>query len=528
MKIYLSALFIVFLLFSSCKYGNYINHDFRKTYTDFNEVLHSDTTEVPFFKAHFKNGDVGILEKWSLSQDKDAIIGQGRLYDFNRNQVKEGLLSFEVKEIAIIETNQLEAIKSLDADRVTGLAILTGVNLALNIFCISNPKACFGSCPTFYVEGETFIHSASAEGFSSSIAPSLEQTDIDALRYSTSADAFFLTMKNEALETHAVNQLQLHAVPKIRGESAFHDKSGNYYRCGELYTSKRAFVDGKDITKMLAYFDETEYYSPADSFDLSAREEIVLEFEQPPGENLGLAIRFRQTLLTTFLLYSGLSYMGDEVGKYFTRIETSKNVRKRFGNPFERLGKIELSVWDEETQSWRRFEELYETGPIAKNLMLAPLPKGTTGPGKLKIKIEMAKGLWRLDYVGLTNIRAKAAPIIISPVVMELAGEKADGIDRVKDNDDSYLIAFPGDEFRFRFELPELENESLEYELFLSSKGYYLEWIRDEWIRGKNIPKLKKMLLNDDQTWRELAAEYKSIEREMESAFWNSKYIRTQ
>jgi len=67
------------------------------------------------------------------------------------------------------------------------------------------------------------IHGANAEGFSNAISPSLEYSDIDALQHSTTKERFQLTMKNEAFETHMINELALHAIPKHRKEKVFHD-----------------------------------------------------------------------------------------------------------------------------------------------------------------------------------------------------------------------------------------------------------------------------------------------------------------
>jgi hypothetical protein len=100
-------------------------------------------------------------------------------------------------------------------------------------------------------------------------------------------------------------------------------------------------------------------------------------------------------------------------------------------------------------------------------------------------------------------------------------------ISDIAQDDDHYLISFPGNAFRFKFELPELNNHD-EFELFLSSKGYYLEWIRKSWLKDKNLAKLKKMLLNDNKTWQELAQEFKAMEDDMESVFWNSKFTNIQ
>ena len=42
------------------------------------------------------------------------------------------------------------------------------------------------------------------------------------------------------------------------------------------------------------------------------------------------------------------------------------------------------------------------------------------------------------------------------------------------------IVALPGDAYTFTYELPENPQH---YELFLSSRGYYLEWMRESWLR---------------------------------------------
>ncbi len=53
----------------------------------------------------------------------------------------------------------------------------------LSVFCLANPKACFGSCPTFYAWNGKDMK-LMAEGFSSSILRSYEKSDIDMLYWS--------------------------------------------------------------------------------------------------------------------------------------------------------------------------------------------------------------------------------------------------------------------------------------------------------------------------------------------------------
>lgn len=505
----------------------FVDHQFRETYSDVNEAINRDGTGDSYFKIHFKNGDVSLLENWGLNHTQDSIHGEGVQFDFNRDQLKEGKLQYDLEEIAIIETNQLNDIKGRDKERISTLSIVTGLNAVLGILCITNPKACFGSCPTFYIDGDTFIHEARAEGFSSSISPALEKKDIDALNFSTRAKSFEITMKNEALETHMVNELHLLAVPRAKNDNIFHDKYGNFYNCGPVLEFKTATPTDKNIIEKVGKLDQQEYFSTTDENDLAAKESLLFEWTPVQKSEYGVVLNFRQTLLTTFLLYSGISYMGDEVGDYFAKIESNEAYKKRLSNPFKKLGNIELSLWNSSKNSWESIESIFETGPIAKNLLLVPLKDDIKVGEPVRIKLEMSKGLWRMDYVGLTSIKNEVKPIELMPSTIETVHGAYYSNDYVNSDDEQYLVSFPGDEFNFSFEMPELKDQ-FSHELFLSVKGYYLEWIRQAWLDEKQPEKLKKMLLNDKATWVDLAREYKSMEYDMESVFWNSKYSNLQ
>lgn len=131
----------------SCKY--YLQKDFRTNYTEVNEVLHTEDENITFFKVHLKNGEVCLLHDWWLSENKDSLIGAGSIFDFNRSQLKKGKIAKSIDEISIIETNDLSKIKDKDNERIAALSILTAINVAITTVCIANPKACYGSCPTF-------------------------------------------------------------------------------------------------------------------------------------------------------------------------------------------------------------------------------------------------------------------------------------------------------------------------------------------------------------------------------------------
>lgn len=520
------SFFLLLVLVFSCRY--YVQHNFRQTYEAQNQEIHFDTTGSTYFKVHFKNGDVGVLDQWKLNNSRDSIVGEGKLYDFNRNQIKEGPLAFYLNSVAIIETNQLDSLKAQDNKMIAALSLMTGANIALDLFCIIRPKACFGSCPTFYLPGDHGIHTSRAEGFSNAIAPALEKGDIDALGYTTNANTFELILKNEALETHAINELKVLAVKKQQNEAVFHDTNDGFYICEPPIKGKALTDNQVDISDILKQKDDIEYFSLTDTFDLFQKEEIFLEFDPILEGKTGMVITFRQTLLTTFLLYSGLSYMGDEVGDYFAMIERYDHAQNLVKKPFDGLGGITCFIYDESTSEWRLLEELYETGPIAKNTIVVPLPENSRKGEVVRMKLKLARGLWRLDEVGLSKIQRKVQPRTIYPRGFSIKeGQINNTIQDILADDRNYFITLPGDEYQFQFDLPYCKGREVQ-ELFLYSKGYYLEWIRQQWLADKNLPKLKKMLTLNSTTWRELAKEYKSMEAEMECEFWNTKYSKIQ
>lgn len=309
---------LLVLSLSSCS-----KHYFRSNYIDSNALMHEteNLKTKPFLKAHMKDVTVSILkDSWHFNASSQTISGAGSTYGINRNKIFEGNISIPVDSVAIFETN--EKIINPEAKRITALGILTGVDIIGAVLCLANPKACFGSCPTFYINENHGIHYANAEGFSNAIAPSMEYGDIDALNNEPITDhTFSVIMKNEAIETHCVNEILLFAHPRAEKERVFHTPDNEFYKCKKPQLLTRAEYMEENITGLLQSQDKQEWFSYADSSNLASKEEIILYFDNiEKMDNPGLVLSFRQTLMTTYLIYSALGYMGDEVADIFCSI----------------------------------------------------------------------------------------------------------------------------------------------------------------------------------------------------------------
>jgi len=496
---------------------------FRSNYQDANKLLHETKSmqTKPYLKAHLRNGDICILhDSWQIDTAQDIVSGNGSRYDFNRRNIYEGYISIPIDSVSIFETNK--KLVGAETGRIAALSILAGLDVIIGALCITNPKACFGSCPTFYINEKDNFHYADAEGFSNAISPSMEYYDIDALNnQSISGDTFSITMKNEALETHCVNNVKLLAFPRKGGKRIYQSPNNDFYLCENSYQLKRASGPEGEITSLLDRADKVERYNDADTHNLSSKEEIYLTFDDINNPNdLGLIINFRQTLMTTYFIYSAMGYMGDEVGDIFAKMERTDQTKEKLKNGIKtELGNIDIYVWNEINEVWELQNGFYETGPIAFNHQILPL--STTGSSsQVKIKVVLNKGLWRMDYLALTNIKDKVTPIEIAPNQILNKGQIDSSALAQITIPDQYLISMPGSEYKFNFTFPDVNQN---YELFLYSKGYYLEWMREHWIKDKDLFKLRQMVENPKKYLKEEAESYKLYENSMEQEFWNSK-----
>ena len=511
---HITIIFVIFFLFG-CKTIP-VKREIKKV-----QEITNISPSHEYIKAHMKDGKVYILYNWRFDKDNNSLNGYGSLLNINRNVIeyrgslksktitKDKLFIVDLSEISLLETN--DPGPSLAG----GLTVVTGITAGFTIFCLINPKACFGSCPTFYANnGDTL--SLQAEGFSASISPSLEKSDIDMLYAARPTKDFELVVTNEALETHSIRYANLLAFEKLSSERIFATPDGSFYRCTDISQPTQCQSQHSDCLNKVTEVDGDEYFSLADSADLCSKEELIITFTLDKNKKVGLVIGKRQTLLTTFLMYQGLAYMGNSVTYWLAELERGKIARKE--SIFDLLGGIEVFSKDP-NGNWRLEGELNETGPIATDFNIIPL--SDNHHGKVELKLRLNKGLWRIDYLGLATLSERVLPTVIQPFSVEIIkGTESDPLSKLTHYNE-YLVTYPGDAYRIKYSLP-FNNA----ELFLDSRGYYLEWIRDEWVKEQNFQKLNLMISRPSQYLKKVAREYKKIEPFMEETFWNSRYVK--
>ncbi len=465
----------------------------------------------PFLKAHMRNGDLFVLSEWTAG-DGATVSGRGTRYDPSRNMVASGIFDVPIDSVAVFETNQLET-----SGAAVTLTVLAVVTAAVAIACITNPKACFGSCPTFYVAGGV---RPLAEGFSASIAPSLEATDVDALDVSAvEPGRFDIVMNNEAYETHVVRHVDVLAFPHRQGTRTFAGLDGSFYAASDVQAPVAAFAPEGDCLALLRAADNAERFSLADSSDLSAKETVDVTFANPRAGSLGLLIGSRQTLLSTYLLYQTFAYMGNDAGHWIAEIERGR-LGDRGGELIDRLGGIAVSI-ESAPGTWTEIGNVLEFGPIAidQHLIAFDASPGWTG----RVRLTMTKGAWRVDNTLLATLGSPVTPIRVAPrEVLKNGTPDANALASLLDPARS-LATLPGDEYTLVYQLP---SGPASYDILLESRGYYLEWMRDEWMREENPALLAQLFLDPQTALVRLAPEYKRVEAGMEQVFWRSKYAK--
>lgn len=488
----------------------------RKVYPYENISSLTASNNIPYLKLHIKNGQAYVLSNWVIDKVENKIKGKGSLFDFNRQLINEGEFTIELSDIVLAETNEIKGSAAIGP--LMTVTIITGI---FTIVCIANPKACFGSCPTFYINDGS-DYKLQAEGFSSSISPSLEEKDIDALyNFKPKSENLELQLRNEAYETHIIRSANILAAPKPDQGRVLRTPENKFFQVNKLIDISRAVSSEGDCSEKLCAFDGIERFSPADSFNLAEKEEIELSFIRLTEGNKGLVIASRQTLLTTFLFYQTLSYMGSTASYWFADLERNPGMfRNLLENPRKEMGGIEILVQNEKGK-YIKVEELNEHGPIASDIQIVPVGYLNEN-SSLNIKLRMTKGLWRIDYAALADLGEEVQPVILSPVSTFPEYFEGSKVTSLLNDHDSVLVTFPGDKYFLNYKLPENIND---YDYFLESQGYYLEWIRGEWLTEEDNSKVYQMFLNPKQYFKDLAPQFKKIELEMEETFWSSKYV---
>ncbi len=473
-----------------------------------------------YLKVHLKNGELYVLNNWQFNEVTRSVSGYGNHLNANRKRIdsnqdrKLHVILFD--DIIIVETNDKGQNPGVPALVIAGL-----ITVPIAIQCLLNPKACFGSCPTFYIQRDT-VSRLVAEGFSSSVSRWLETTDVDLIDFRfKEGDSLGITVKNEALETHMIRHINVLACDKSPGNRVLQAADGKFFEVSNLHAPRAATHGLNSILDEIENKDQQEWFSLSDSINLVRKEDIILEFPDSAIES-GLVIDKRQSLMTTYLFYHSLSLTGKSAAHYYTRFERGPAwLKRRITKIYDLLGGIEVSVLNKNNQ-WTPVSTIRESGPIVSDVHLVRLP--VTHTKTTRIRLRMSQGLWRINMANLCHVEREVLPVRLSPVALRAYGIKDNQKLQKLLNLNEYLVTYPGDVFRLTY--PAVSRSDREY--FIESTGYYIEWMREDWLKNEDIRAANRMLLFPRSYLKRMASRYKKMEPEMEEVFWSSRYVKNE
>ncbi len=456
------------------------------------------TVESPV-KAHMKDGSTVVFEDGIRVRD-GRVWGNGEKYDLSLNSGVE-TSSVSLDDLAAMESFQ-STVDRTATTLGTGGAVVGGI-LGGGLLAV----AIFGSCPTTYADigGESILE---AESFSYSIVPNLEARDVDKLGTTARNDEVILEVRNEALESHYINQIELLQVSHQKHQSVFPDPDGGLVVFDSpLHPISAVDQSGHDLMGVLEYADgtpwraETERLARVSMQDLE--DHIHLEFDIPPSQDdVALLLRFRNSLLNTVLLYDVmLKGLGFQALDWMSARTPDLQMLKTAHWYNDRMG-MRIEVWDQ--GRYREIAHVEDQGPIAWKELAVPLavPSGA----RVKLRLSFLTDNWRIDWVAAAPMQP-VVPNVIPVRQVSTTGqidlEKT--LSSLASPDTSYVMTKPGDRMKLSFDVkPEQEDNISTF--FLAAQGYYIEWMRSDWLQPSDkvsVAPSDESLLRAIELWRD-------------------------
>ena len=475
----------------------------------------TQTIQTPV-KAHLKDGST-VIYGYGVARRGDAIITPG---------VRYLLGSSTAIPANVIPLDSIVGMEMYSRNvNVPGSVALSLVGTAAAVLGTAVAAvAILGSCPTIYADsaGTELLQ---AETFSYSIAPLLEQRDVDRLRLTPTADGrVVLRVRNEMLETHYINSLELIEVKHSQNEEVMPDQSGLPIAVANARVTA-SFVDrsGRNVTGMLRNTDDKLFstvetrLAGVTAQDLEDYIDITVA-APTANDSVAVVLDMRNSLLNTVLLYDhilgapglkSLDYTGKDLENISTAIDMGRWYAANMG--------MRVSILDGD--KYRRITRIADAGPIAFHRSAVLVPVIRANDGMVHVRLSFTADNWRIDQITVASDwhRPASRTIPVSRVAVSNPDQTKSSVAALSQPDESYVITSPGQAFTAEFDVGQGNNAERTW--FLASQGYYSEWVRGDWIKnatGKPFTPTNDVLVDAIRGWR-------AKQKSMETAFYTQR-----
>ncbi len=435
-------------------------------------------------KAHLTDGTTIVFAQGAMIRP-DRIEGLGVRYAPTDGP---GAVGTRVGGVPLDSVLGMEVYQT-KVDPVSTTLVSLGATVVTIVGAAVLALAAFGSCPTFYSDSAG-TPALEAEGFSYSIAPLFERRDVDRLRAGAHDGVLELELRNEALETHYLNHVQLLETHHARDEWIAPDDGGQPIAVRGLRPAISA-IDraGRDVSASLAASDGALFATAPSTLaaarvgDLDDHVDLTVPVSEA-ADSVALVFRMRNSLLNSVLLYESmlsdagaraLDWEGRDLDRIGDVLELGRWYAKHMG--------MRISVYADGT--WREAADVADAGPIAFHDLVVVIPVvRESNRRSARVRLTFTADNWRIDRVAVASSFRRVMPRVV-PLAAVI---RADGVTDVAAEaalrlpDESYLETTPGQRARLIFNVDTIARDSARTFL-LATQGYYREWVRGAWLR---------------------------------------------
>jgi hypothetical protein len=464
----------------------------RKVRVDAHAPPHEPVVLTTPVKAHLADGSTIVYAR-GVIVTATALEGEGERFDLNLRSVGPA------KPVGLDSVVAFESFRT-GTDAVPSV-VLSVLGTALGgLATAALAVAVFGSCPTIYVDsaGTELLQ---GEAFSYSIAPLFEMRDVDRIHGRTDEQGIvWIEVRNEALETHYLNFMELLQVPHGPADRLLPDEQGRPVLTRTLMAARTARdVAGRDVSATLADADSSWFGSAPELTERPQAygylDRIDLTFDLPEArDSVALVLRLRNSLLNTVLFYDvmlgaagarSVDWLGGTLDDIGRATEVGRWYRNVSG----------IRVYVERDGDYRQVARVADAGPIADKELALVLPTGREK--ELRVRLEFLADSWRIDQVGVSPyvVRPADRVIPVSVVTTTTGVHDTAAVSRMLSPDERYLTTTPGTALRVGFDASVGDADAsvadtdarvgadTKFSYLLAAQGYYTEWIRGDWIR---------------------------------------------
>ncbi len=456
-----------------------------------------------------------------------ALRGIGRRVSMRLGEARPSAQFIAIDSILAMTYYEMDRKEASQASTAL-LAVYGGLISAVAIHCVTCPKCCFGSCPTVYTGRDT-SRALEAELFSYSLSKFFQEDDLDRLAEPVTGEGVYtLRLANEALETHYVDQMTLLAASHPRGTRAYPTSDGRVVATSDHRAPTTAVSSWKDdVTARLSRADGDVYRSGSEPVKATAsgriKDWIELEFDHPgEADSVTVVLRLKNTLLSTVLFYDVvLASQGIDAISWTERLNSDSAYAADYHEIYSTFSGVKIKT--QKSWRWEQVARIPDVGPIADKDIAAVIPVDAPPGEPLRLRLEFFPDNVMIDYVALDSGsgRNDVSTEEIPPAgVVDLMGlERGEVAGLLASDDEVFLTTEPGEAYEITYELSAGDRPVT---AFVKSNGYYVEWIRGDWIRLResgyrfDLYRLPEVLTRLRESWL-------ANREEMETRFFETR-----